>query len=157
MSLFDFGWDVEERCDATPCHRLYSVRGWRAHAIPIIIYRSAREATVRRGSPASRCIEKKESGRTEKRWEWGRKRRKDCRTVGKRRGLRIYESQMMIFYSLSDGHSVRLGDLGSFRPTLCSMSHATPEEVSASSVKHVRPALRPTRAWWPLCAPVPAI
>lgn len=59
------------------------------------IYRGAREATVRRGSPASRCIAKIESGRTEKRWEWGRKRRKDCRTVGKRRGLRIYESQMM--------------------------------------------------------------
>ena len=59
------------------------------------IYRGAREATVRRGSPASRCTAKKESGRAEKRWEWGRKRRKECRTVGKRRGLRIYESQMM--------------------------------------------------------------
>lgn len=46
--------------------------------------------------------------------------------------------QEQLFYSLSDGHSVRLGDLGSFRPTLCSMSHATPEEVSASSVKFVR-------------------
>lgn len=48
-----------------------------------------------------------------------------------------------IVYSLSDGHSVRLGDLGSFRPTLCSMSHATPEEVSASSVKHVRTLFTP--------------
>lgn len=27
--------------------------------------------------------------------------------------------QEQILYSLSDGHSVRLGDLGSFRPTLC--------------------------------------
>lgn len=58
------------------------------------IYRGVREATVRRGSPASRCT-KKESGRAEKKWKWGRKRRKDCRTVGKHRGLRIYESQMM--------------------------------------------------------------
>ena len=51
--------------------------------------------------------------------------------------------QEQIAYSLSDGHSVRLGDLGSFRPTLCSKSYATPEEVSASSVKHVRTHFKP--------------
>ncbi len=51
--------------------------------------------------------------------------------------------QEQIIFCLSDGHSVRLGDLGSFRPTLCSFSYATPEEVSASSVKFVRTRFTP--------------
>ncbi|MCI7645820.1 MAG: hypothetical protein MSS47_05845, partial [Bacteroidales bacterium] len=44
---------------------------------------------------------------------------------------------------LSDGHSVRLGDLGSFRPTLSAYTFDSPEEVTAAGIKHVRTRFTP--------------
>lgn len=51
--------------------------------------------------------------------------------------------QEQVIYSLSDGHSVRLGDLGSFRPTLSVYTFDTPEEVTAAGIKHVRTRFTP--------------
>lgn len=46
--------------------------------------------------------------------------------------------QEQIILALREGFSVRLGDLGSFRPTICSLPSATAEEVTAKNVKSVR-------------------
>ena len=39
---------------------------------------------------------------------------------------------------VSEGQSLRLGDLGSFRPTLTSKGKDAPEQVKASDIKSVR-------------------
>ena len=46
--------------------------------------------------------------------------------------------QEQVIYSLSDGHSVRLGDLGSFRPTLSAEGTTDPEQCTAALIKRVR-------------------
>ena len=46
--------------------------------------------------------------------------------------------QEQVIYSLSDGHSVRLGDLGSFRPTLSAEGTADVDQCNASLIKRVR-------------------
>ena len=47
---------------------------------------------------------------------------------------------------VSEGHSLRLGDLGSFRPTLTSKGKDEPEQVKASDIKSVR--VRFTKGAW---------
>ena len=51
--------------------------------------------------------------------------------------------QEQVIHYLSEGHSIRLGDLGSFRPTLNVYTCDTAEEVSAASIKHVRTRFTP--------------
>ena len=46
--------------------------------------------------------------------------------------------QEEIIKALLAGRSVRLGDLGSFRPTLQSSASATAPEVSQANIRHVR-------------------
>lgn len=45
---------------------------------------------------------------------------------------------------LRQGHSVRLGDLGSFRPTLNAFTYTNPDEVTAASIKRVRARFTPS-------------
>lgn len=49
-----------------------------------------------------------------------------------------------IIQALRNGHAIRLGDLGSFRPTLHSSGALTPEEVNASLIKRVRCRFTPS-------------
>lgn len=51
-----------------------------------------------------------------------------------------------ILFMLKDGHSVRLGDLGSFRLTLASQGHDAEADVKASSIKAAR--MRFTKGSW---------
>lgn len=46
--------------------------------------------------------------------------------------------QEQVKIALREGHSVRLGDLGSFRPTIVGSGAATREEVSVSNINAVR-------------------
>lgn len=46
--------------------------------------------------------------------------------------------QETIIEGLRDGKSVRLGDLGCFRPTVSSEGFDTPEEVTAKAIKRVK-------------------
>lgn len=51
--------------------------------------------------------------------------------------------QYEIMRNLRAGNSVRLGDVGSFRPTLASRSTATAEEFTAANIKNVRVTFTP--------------
>lgn len=50
--------------------------------------------------------------------------------------------QEHILRLLIDGKSVRLGDLGSFHPTLCSDGAATADEVTTENIRRVRVRFR---------------
>ena len=50
----------------------------------------------------------------------------------------------VVIQGLRNGHSVRLGDLGSFRPTLISEGMATEEEITAGNIKRVRCRFTPS-------------
>lgn len=54
--------------------------------------------------------------------------------------------QTVIQEQLRNGRSIRLGDLGSFRPTLSSRPSSTAEEVSASNIKKVNVIYTPSGA-----------
>ena len=51
--------------------------------------------------------------------------------------------QHVIIDELARGNSVRLGDLGSFRPTISAKTHATSEAVSMADIKRVRVQFSP--------------
>lgn len=52
--------------------------------------------------------------------------------------------EQRIIAAMRDGRSFRLGDLGSFRPTISGNGMATPEEVNASCIKYVRVQFSPS-------------
>ena len=52
--------------------------------------------------------------------------------------------QHVIIQALHNGHSVRLGDLGSFRPTLVSYGVNTALEVTAKNIRRVRCRFTPS-------------
>ena len=52
--------------------------------------------------------------------------------------------QKHMYAHLRLGHSVRLGDVGSFRPAVYGKSAATPAEVTADSINGVRIRFRPS-------------
>ena len=54
--------------------------------------------------------------------------------------------QFELIHALSDGKSVRLGDLGSFRPTLSSRSAESAEAFLPSNIKGVRVRFTPSSA-----------
>ena len=54
--------------------------------------------------------------------------------------------QAEVLESIMDGKSVRLGDLGSFRPVLSSKFYANAEDVDANSIKSVRVRFTPSVA-----------
>lgn len=55
--------------------------------------------------------------------------------------------QEVVLEAMADGYSVRLGDLGSFRPTISAVkSREKQEDVSADDIKAVRVRFRPSSA-----------
>lgn len=55
--------------------------------------------------------------------------------------------QEVVLEAMADGYSVRLGDLGSFRPTISAVkSRENQEDVSADDIKAVRVRFRPSAA-----------
>lgn len=54
----------------------------------------------------------------------------DCKAV-------LSALQNVVIAALKRGQSVRLGDLGSFRPTICANGQSSADEVSASDIKRV--------------------
>ena len=55
--------------------------------------------------------------------------------------------QEVVLEAMADGYSVRLGDLGSFRPTISAVkSREKQEDVSADDIKAVRVRFRPSAA-----------
>ena len=52
--------------------------------------------------------------------------------------------QEQVIYSLSDGHSVRLGDLGSFRPTIACKGMDKAEDLTVRNIKKVRVKFTPS-------------
>ena len=54
--------------------------------------------------------------------------------------------QAEVLESIMDGKSVRLGDLGSFRPVLSSKFSANAEDVDANSIKSIRVRFTPSVA-----------
>ena len=55
--------------------------------------------------------------------------------------------QEVVLEAMADGYSVRLGDLGSFRPTISALkSREKQEDVSADDIKAVRVRFTPAPA-----------
>lgn len=52
--------------------------------------------------------------------------------------------QFEVLHALSDGKSVRLGDLGSFRPTIASRSAASAEAFTADNIQRLRVRFTPS-------------
>lgn len=55
----------------------------------------------------------------------------------------IMDLQYVVIQALKAGYSVRLGDLGSFRPTIHSSSSTTADEVSSSNILKVNCVFTP--------------
>lgn len=52
--------------------------------------------------------------------------------------------QHVIIQGLRNGHAIRLGDLGSFRPTLNSFGFTDPKQVTANCIRRVRCRFTPS-------------